>query len=88
MSRVLFNMNFRDTQAGAKFFKKEVWDRIKDNLICNGFEWDIEFLYRVKKNGFRIAEIYIPYKPEKFSTFRLKYIPGMLKRLFILRLLK
>ena len=85
VSRILFDMNFRDTQAGAKFFKKEVWQKVKTNYVCTGFDWDIEFLYKVKKNNFRIAEVYIPCKPEEFSTFRLKYLPGMLKRLVKLR---
>tara|TARA_Y100000310_G_scaffold104733_1_gene103077 strand:+ start:384 stop:1091 length:708 start_codon:yes stop_codon:yes gene_type:complete len=84
-SRILFNMNFRDTQAGAKFFKKEVWQKVKKDFICKGFDFDIEFLYKAKKQKFKIAEIYIPIEYEKFSTFRLKYLPGMLKRLFKLR---
>lgn len=87
VSRFLFNLTFADTQAGAKFFKKEVWEKVRNNLICTGFDWDIEFLYKAKKNNFNIAEIYIPFKYEKFSTFRLKYLPGILGRLFKLRFL-
>ncbi|MFZ5955037.1 MAG: glycosyltransferase [Nanoarchaeota archaeon] len=89
-SRIIFDMNFRDTQAGAKFFKKEVWPEInkKNKFVCNGFDWDIEFLYKAKKNKFKIADVYIPVNSEKFSTFKLKYLPGMVKRLVILRFLK
>ena len=90
VSKILFDLNVSDTQAGAKFFKKRVWERIsKRDFICRGFDFDIEFLYKVKKSQFKIIEFYIPLeKYVKFSTFRLKYLPGMLKRLFILRFLK
>ncbi|VVB82638.1 Glycosyltransferase AglD [uncultured archaeon] len=90
-SKILFNLSFRDTQAGAKFFKREVWEKItekKPNFTCNGFDWDLEFLYRVTKKNFAVEEFYIPVQQGKFSTFRLKYIPGILKRLLLLRFVK
>ena len=87
ISRSLFGLTFRDTQAGAKFFKRHVWEDVRNRYTCTGFEWDIEFLYRVRKFKFRVAEIYMPFKMEKFSTFRLKYLPGMVKRLLKLRIL-
>ena len=88
VSKNFFNLNFSDTQAGAKFFRKQVWDTInkKNDFVCTGFDWDIEFLYRAVKNNFKIIETHIPFKPEDFSTVRLRYLPGMLKRLFMLRL--
>ena len=88
VSRVLFGLKFADTQAGAKFFTRKVWTKIGDGFVCTGFDWDIEFLYKVKKAGFKVAEIYIPFKTEEFSTVRMKYLPGMLKRLLKLRFLK
>lgn len=90
VSRTLFGLNVRDTQAGAKFFKRKVWEDINKNgkFTCTGFDFDVEFLYRARKHGFKIAEIYTPFRYEKFSTFRLKYLPGMLKRLIKMRLLK
>ena len=89
VSKCLFNLDVSDTQAGAKFFKREVWDKISlRNFICRGFDFDIEFLYKVKKARFRIIEFYVPLeKYVEFSTFRLKYLPGMLKRLIKLRFL-
>jgi len=88
-SRIFFGLRFRDTQAGAKFFKKEVWDSIGKNFICIGFDFDIELLYKSKKKGFKIVEFYTPLiKYEKFSTVRLKYLAGMVYRLIKLRFLK
>lgn len=88
VSRTFFNMHFRDTQAGAKFFHRRVWEKVKFNWKCTGFDWDIEFLYKSIKNKFKIVEVYIPFKYEKFSTFRLKYIPGIFKRILKLRFLE
>ena len=92
VSRTIFGLTVRDTQAGAKFFRKNVWETITKNnqkkFTCTGFDFDIEFLYQVTKSKFRIAELYIPFKYEKFSTFRLKYIPGMIKRLLKMRFFK
>ncbi len=91
VSRFFFNLNIKDTQAGAKFFRKEVWETLTANnkkFTCNGFDWDIEFLYRAVKKNFKIIEIHTPVQSGKFSTFRLKYIPGMLKRLLILRFIR
>jgi len=87
-TNIFFNMHFRDTQAGSKFFRKEVWHSINRKFVCNGFDFDIEFLHKINKKRLKILEVYIPFKKEKFSTFRLKYIPGMIKRLLKLRFLK
>jgi glycosyltransferase involved in cell wall biosynthesis len=85
-SRFIFNMKFRDTQAGAKFLRKSVWQSINKNLICVGFDFDIELLYKSKKRGFKIAEFYTPLeKYEAFSTVRTRYLAGMVYRLIKLR---
>lgn len=88
-SRFFFGLKFRDTQAGAKFFRKEVWNSMGKKFTCIGFDFDIELLYKSKKKGFKIAEFYTPLiKYEKFSTVRIKYLAGMVYRLIKLRLLK
>ena len=88
-SRFFFKLNFRDTQAGAKFFKKRVWEKIDKDFICLGFDFDIEFLYKVHNAKFKILEYYMPLvKYEKFSTVSAKYLLGMVFRLLKLRFLK
>ena len=55
-------------------------------MICVGFDFDIELLYKSKKHNFTIAEFYTPLvKYEKFSTVRLRYLAGMVYRLIKLR---
>jgi glycosyltransferase involved in cell wall biosynthesis len=83
LTLMLLQMRFHDSQAGAKFLKKRAFDLIDKNFICTGFDFDVELLYKLKKKGYRIKEFYIPLaKVYPFSTFRLRFIPGMFWRLF------
>jgi len=84
--RTLFGLKFKDTQSGAKFFKKKVISAIDKNFICNGFEFDVELLWKIKKKRFRIKEVYVPTKHTKYSTFSNKYIFIMFKNILKLRL--
>ncbi len=78
LSKFLLGLDFKDTQAGAKFLRKEAYEKISHNFICTGFDFDIELLYRLQKSGCSVKEIRIPVsKSFKFSTFRLKFVPGM-----------
>jgi len=84
LSLFLFGLKFEDTQAGCKFLKRKAFLAIqkKRNFICKGFDFDVELLFRLKRAGFRIKEEYVNIiKIEKFSTFRLRYVPGMFWRL-------
>ncbi len=78
LSKFLLGLDFKDTQAGAKFLRKKAYDKISHDFVCTGFDFDIELLYRLKKNGCSIKEMRIPVsKSFKFSTFRLKFVPAM-----------
>ena len=77
LTKLLFGLNFKDTQAGAKFFNRKVIDSINLNFICTGFDFDVELLYKVKEKGFNIEERHITSTPMEFSTFHLKYVPKM-----------
>ena len=79
--RIFLGLNYRDTQAGAKFFKKEVIDKIGFNFISKGFAFDTELLKKIKKNNFIIKEIYVPSKFVSGSTFSLKHCPSMFRDL-------
>ena len=79
--RVLLNLEYRDTQAGAKFFKKEVKEKIGYNFISEGFAFDAELLSKIKENNFKIKEAYIPSRFMKGSTFGLRHCQNMFKDL-------
>ncbi len=88
VSRIIFGLYLSDTQAGVKFMKKIVWDKLEKDFICTGFEFDIELLYKIHRKKFKIKEYFLIPKESDYSTVKLRILPGMLKRLMILRFLR
>lgn len=86
--RLMFNLPFKDTQCGAKVFKKEAIDLILDKLVANGFEFDVDLLWKLKKNGCTIVEYPIEWGHSEGSSFSLKNAPNMLMSLIKVRLWK
>jgi glycosyltransferase involved in cell wall biosynthesis len=67
--KILFQLNFEDTQGGAKFLKRKVLETIGTNFFCKGFEMDVELLWRIKKKRYSIKEIFIPSSFREESKF-------------------
>jgi len=73
LTRVMLGLRFEDTQAGAKFLRRKVVDKIGSEFICTNFAFDAELLFKIKENGFKVKEVYIPSKHMEGSTFQLKH---------------
>jgi glycosyltransferase involved in cell wall biosynthesis len=82
---LMFNLGIRDTQCGAKAFRKEVVDFVLPKIRSNGFEFDVELLWRIKKNGFSVIEVPIDWKHSEHSRFSLKHAPRMFANLMRIR---
>jgi dolichol-phosphate mannosyltransferase len=54
---VLFGLGYRDTQCGAKVFRKEALDAVLPDVRSTGFEFDVELLWRLKQRGYRVEEV-------------------------------
>ena len=76
----LFGLNVKDSQAGMKFFKKTVVEKIKDeDFICKGFDFDVELLHKIKKYNFKIKEVPVKIRNiDKKSSFSYKNALKML----------
>lgn len=84
--KLILNLNFKDTQCGAKVFKKQVIDTILPNLIMSKWAFDISLLYTAKKYNFKLKEIPIKWLSKgesKFNMFRCA--PAMFKTILQLR---
>jgi hypothetical protein len=46
-------------------------------MVCHGFEFDVELLWRLQKEGCEIKEVPVVWKDDKGSKFSFKYIPSM-----------
>lgn len=57
IEKILFNLPYRDTQCGAKVFKKEAIKKILPELKINNMIFDVEILVLMKKYGFKIKEV-------------------------------
>lgn len=71
--RGLFLFGHRDTQCGAKLFKKEVIEKIVDKLRLTQWAFDINILHLCKKYGFSVIEVptkWIDKQGSKINTTR------------------
>jgi glycosyltransferase involved in cell wall biosynthesis len=85
--RVLFLLPYRDTQCGAKIFRRKVIEEILPLINTHGFAFDVNLLYLAKKKGFRIVEVGVSWEDKYGSKVKLrKAIPEMLFSVLKLRL--
>ncbi len=84
--RVLFGLPFKDTQCGAKVFKKAAIDAVIGQMVSTGFEFDVELLWRIDNSGFRIREHPISWHDRGDSRVRgadvLRMFSGLLRLRF------
>lgn len=55
--QLLFKMNIRDTQCGAKVIRRPAVEKIHSSLRIADMAFDINLLYALKRAGFRVLEI-------------------------------
>jgi hypothetical protein len=88
VGRILFHLNFKDTQGGAKFLKRKVLRDIGTNFYCKGFETDVELLWRIKRRKFNILEICVPSSFRKESKFTMLNAISMFLNILKLRVIE
>ncbi len=57
ITKILFWLPFRDTQCGAKMFRRTVVEKIIPQLKVKNMAFDVELLFMVKKAGFKVKEV-------------------------------
>ncbi|MDD5342177.1 MAG: glycosyltransferase family 2 protein [Patescibacteria group bacterium] len=57
VTKLLFWLPVRDTQCGAKLFRREVVQKILPNLKEKNMAFDVELLWLAKRAGFHITEV-------------------------------
>ena len=73
--RISFFFKYRDTQCGAKIFKREVVEKIVNKLEITQWAFDINLLYLCKKNGFKIKEYPTIWEDKKDSKLDIAKVP-------------
>jgi glycosyltransferase involved in cell wall biosynthesis len=79
ITRTLFLMPFRDTQCGAKLFKREILEKNYKKIITINWNFDIALLYCLRRESdARIKSIPTIWHDEKGSKVNLKRTPVMM----------
>lgn len=84
--RLVFGLDFRDTQCGAKVFKKSAIEAVLPMMVSRGFEFDVELLWRLTGAGYKIREVPIAWQNKGDSRVRKRDMIMMLAGLFRVRL--
>lgn len=85
--RIMFNLQYNDTQCGAKVFRDYVIDDVVDDLLIKNFSFDIDLLYQIKRKGYCVNEIPIKWKHDTYNELKMsKAIPSMFLSIIGLRL--
>tara|TARA_Y100000034_G_C6849949_1_gene385495 strand:- start:515 stop:1288 length:774 start_codon:yes stop_codon:yes gene_type:complete len=88
LARALLLMPYGDTQCGAKVFKKEALENVIQKLAMSEWAFDVELLYQMNKNGYRIKSVPISWCDEEYSTINFwKAGPGMALGIVRLRII-
>lgn len=73
--RSLFFLNYRDTQCGAKLFKKELIEKIVNMLGSSEWSFDVDLLFYAKKEKAKIKSIPTEWYDKKGSKINVKKTP-------------
>ena len=84
--KLLFHLNYKDFQCGAKLFKYNVIAKILPYMKMNRWAFDVEILYLCKKFGYSIKEIPTIWYDREGSKLRIRSGFIMLGSLFKLRM--
>ena len=64
---LLFSLNIKDTQCGAKVFTKSTVKLFLKQPAMNGFAFDVQLLWIAKRNGIPIKEIGVKWENNEDS---------------------
>jgi len=86
--RSFFLLPYKDTQCGAKLFKRNVVKTVVADLGITKWAFDVDLLYKIKRKGFKIKEIPTIWEDKKESKLNLVKVPfQMFSSIIRLRLL-
>nr|WP_319539258.1 glycosyltransferase family 2 protein [uncultured Methanospirillum sp.] len=84
--RLLFGLQFYDTQCGAKVFRKDAVDRVLPDLRAKGFEFDVELLWHLRRAGLQVLEVPVVWNDTGDSRLQTSDAFSMFSTLLRLRL--
>jgi len=81
-------LGYKDTQCGAKIFKREAVLQVLPEIKTVKWAFDVDLLYHMKRDGFKIKEFPTVWEDKEYSTLNVFQAgPNMLLGVIRLRLL-
>ncbi|MFP3985705.1 MAG: dolichyl-phosphate beta-glucosyltransferase [Candidatus Bathyarchaeia archaeon] len=84
--RMLFGLKFKDTQCGAKVFRRVLIEACLPYICVTGFIFDVNLLYIATKKGFKVKEHPLQWRDVAGSRLDLKDVLTMFWDICRLRL--
>ena len=78
LAKLFLGINLRDTQTGAKAFKRYVLDNVVRELLVKRYAFDLELLTLASNYGFNISEVPALYEIKLNGRFKVREIIRML----------
>ncbi|OGF74053.1 hypothetical protein A3J56_01795 [Candidatus Giovannonibacteria bacterium RIFCSPHIGHO2_02_FULL_46_20] len=72
--KIILGVTAKDTSNNYRIFRREIWERIKNNLHPEGNIMITEIVYLAQKNNFRIIEIPIEYVERRVGKSKLSIL--------------
>ena len=66
--RMTLFLNYKDTQCGAKIFRREAIEKVLPHLSVLEWAFDVDILYTLKKLGFTTKEVPTFWSDKNYST--------------------
>ena len=86
--RIILGLRFKDTQCGAKLFKRNALEKTIPKLTFSQLAFDVDILYNMEKLGLKIREIPTIWSDEEYSKVNfVKSGPWMALAVLRLRLI-
>ncbi len=82
--RMLFNLQFHDTQCGFKVFHRKT-KHIFEQLVTKGWIFDVEFIVRAQKSGYTVLEVPISWTNDPHTKMRFSHSIQILRDIIRLK---
>lgn len=66
--REMFDLPYMDTQCGFKMFETRIAKEMAKRQITDGFAFDVEYLYYLTRNGYKVREVPCVWEDDPDST--------------------
>lgn len=73
--RIFFGISIYDSQSGFRVLNKKTFEKL--NLVTNNMEFSTEMIIKAKRQGIKITEVPIQYRPRKGNSKLRPYKDGL-----------